>query len=514
MLDPMRRPGRPWALSAIAAALALSACTGSDPVLGQRAAVEGGDPSTRSAAVLVLYDDGSGTCGGAVVGPRHVLVPNFCATGTVRVAVGPSTSELAPYEVLEVRSGPPSSFPGNALALVITVHPISVEPFDLAAALPALDDELTVVGYGGRLTSRGLTEGSVRVTRADVDYFSAVGVGAIEQCSLDGTALDAEGRLAGIGIFGIPSTGNCFGELTYLAIPAFGDWIRHVIADPLPDAGPAPDAGRRVEADAGPAPDAGPDPMTMLDAGGARDAGPPPPEASTGCAISRARPGPVASLAWLAFALLLARRRSAGALARSASVALAALLGACGASGPTDAGTTRDDAGGTVREDAGTVREDAGPPSCDGEWPDDAVAYEEMFLAELNARRAAGVECPDGTFPPAPPLTMDPRLRVAARCHALYQAEIDSPTGEGADGSTQRERAAAAGYDGTFEAGLAGGTAESTLTSDGVAGTVDGVLGVPASCAAAGSPSVTDIGIGFAPSVPRRFRYFDLLLGR
>ncbi|MCZ7686193.1 MAG: hypothetical protein M5U28_48500 [Sandaracinaceae bacterium] len=306
---PMRRPGRPWALSAIAAALALSACTGSDPVLSQRAAVRGGDASTRTAAVLVARSDG-GTCGGAVVGPRHVLVPNFCATGTLRVAVGPSTSELAVYEVLEVRSGPPSSFPGNALALVITVHPISVEPFDLAAAPPAVDDELTVVGYGGRLTD-GLTEGSVRVTRADVDSFSAVGVGAIEQCSLDGTALDAEGRLAGIGIFGIRSTDDCFSELTYLAIPAFGDWIRDMIADPLPDAGPAPDAGRRAEADAGPAPDAGPDPMTMLDAGGALDAGPPPPEASTGCAASPPRPGPVASLAWLALALLLARRRSA-----------------------------------------------------------------------------------------------------------------------------------------------------------------------------------------------------------
>lgn len=482
-------------------------------MLGQRAAVEGGEPSTRTAAVLVQY--GAGACGGALVGPRHVLVPNFCATGTVRVAVGPSTSELAPYEVLEVRSGPPSSSPGIALALVITVHPIPVEPFGLAASPPAVDDELTVVGYGRRLGARALTEGSVRVTRTDTDSFSTVGVGAIEQCLYDQSALDAEGRLAGISVFGIPSTGDCFGEVTYLTVPEIGDWIRDTIAEPLPDAGPAPDAGRRVEADAGPAPDTGPDPMTMLDAGGARDAGPPPPEASTGCAISPTRPSVVASLAWLALALLLARRRSAGALARSASVALAALLAACGASGPADAGTTREDAGGTVREDAGAVREDAGPPSCDGEWPDDAVAYEEMFLAELNARRAAGLECPDGTFPPAPPLTMDPRLRVAARCHALYQAEIDSPTGEGADGSTQLERAEAAGYEGTFEAGLAGGTAESSLTSDGVTGIVNAFLdGVPAFCVAAGSPSVTDIGVGFAPYVPRRFRYLDVLLGR
>lgn len=73
--------------------------------------------------------------------------------------------------------------------------------------------------------------------------------------------------------------------------------------------------------------------------------------------------------------------------------------------------------------------------------------WEEEVLVLTNERRAAGADCgSEGAFPPAPPLTMNPALRCAARVHSMDMAvrnyfDHTDPDGVGFD-----QRIVAAGY--------------------------------------------------------------------
>jgi uncharacterized protein YkwD len=79
------------------------------------------------------------------------------------------------------------------------------------------------------------------------------------------------------------------------------------------------------------------------------------------------------------------------------------------------------------------------------------AAFELQLLTEVNARRAAGAVCgQEGSFPPVPPLAMDPALRCAARLHALDMAARSVVTSIGANGSSPESRIAAAGYAARF----------------------------------------------------------------
>jgi uncharacterized protein YkwD len=72
-------------------------------------------------------------------------------------------------------------------------------------------------------------------------------------------------------------------------------------------------------------------------------------------------------------------------------------------------------------------------------WDPADEALEDELLEETNALRATGADCVGGALPPADPLVSEPRLRCAARRHALDMAANDffahdSPTtGDAAD---------------------------------------------------------------------------------
>jgi uncharacterized protein YkwD len=81
-------------------------------------------------------------------------------------------------------------------------------------------------------------------------------------------------------------------------------------------------------------------------------------------------------------------------------------------------------------------------------WPADWVALEDQVLVLVNQRRAAGATCGGVAKPPVPPLTNDPKLRQAARCHSLDMARNNFFDHNSQDGRTLWDRIAAAGYTG------------------------------------------------------------------
>jgi len=88
-------------------------------------------------------------------------------------------------------------------------------------------------------------------------------------------------------------------------------------------------------------------------------------------------------------------------------------------------------------------------------WPAYQVEREETLLAEINAVRATGYACADGTMPPAGPLVFDKALRCAARVHSIDMQDRDyfdhaSPEGEGPGGRAQK-----AGYSGGVSENIA-----------------------------------------------------------
>lgn len=81
-------------------------------------------------------------------------------------------------------------------------------------------------------------------------------------------------------------------------------------------------------------------------------------------------------------------------------------------------------------------------------WPESASQWELEVLELTNQARAAGHNCDsEGSFGPAPALTMEPRLRCSARLHSAYMAETgDFNHTQTATGLDPFERIAATGY--------------------------------------------------------------------
>jgi uncharacterized protein YkwD len=127
-------------------------------------------------------------------------------------------------------------------------------------------------------------------------------------------------------------------------------------------------------------------------------------------------------------------------------------------------------------------------------WDAAYVAKEREVVAIVNAHRAAGADCgAEGTFGPAPALTVNEGLECAARVHSKDMSdrgffEHDTPEGDGPD-----DRMAAAGVDvRSWGENIAAGssTAEGAMTqwmnSDG-------------HCANFMNPRFSHIGIGYYP---------------
>jgi uncharacterized protein YkwD len=83
----------------------------------------------------------------------------------------------------------------------------------------------------------------------------------------------------------------------------------------------------------------------------------------------------------------------------------------------------------------------------DATWPAAWRSFEDQVLTLTNQRRAAGATCGGTPYPAVGPLSPDPLLRIAARCHSLDMAENDFFSHTGSDGSEVNDRATATGYD-------------------------------------------------------------------
>lgn len=86
-------------------------------------------------------------------------------------------------------------------------------------------------------------------------------------------------------------------------------------------------------------------------------------------------------------------------------------------------------------------------------WCDDVVNwsqtwsdYEAQVLTLVNQKRAAGATCGGVKYPPAPPLTLDDRLRCAARKHSKDMGVKNFFSHTGSNGSTPWQRIKSAGY--------------------------------------------------------------------
>jgi uncharacterized protein YkwD len=113
-----------------------------------------------------------------------------------------------------------------------------------------------------------------------------------------------------------------------------------------------------------------------------------------------------------------------------------------GAGGSATGGSATGGAGGTAAGGS------AGALNCNdvASWPSDWASYEDQVLTLVNARRAAGATCGTTVMAPVGPLTNEPHLRVAARCHSLDMAVNAYFDHNSKDGRTPWQRIADAGY--------------------------------------------------------------------
>jgi uncharacterized protein YkwD len=125
-------------------------------------------------------------------------------------------------------------------------------------------------------------------------------------------------------------------------------------------------------------------------------------------------------------------------------------------------------------------------------WPADWARFEEEALVLTNQRRAAGAQCGDRSFAPAPPLAMNAALRRAARDHSRDMGTGNYFDHASLDGRSPDDRMRAAGWSGRA-------SGENIFGGPRTAGeVVDGWMKSPGHCANIMSPNYGFIGIGYA----------------
>lgn len=154
---------------------------------------------------------------------------------------------------------------------------------------------------------------------------------------------------------------------------------------------------------------------------------------------------------------------------------------------------TETDSGGAVQpnpdQDEVPATDHCAPVS---NWDPAWVAWEEEVLTLTNEVRAQGADCGvNGSFGPAPALSMNPELRCSARLHSMDMAQRGFFDHINPDGVDPSRRITAAGYAG-FMTGenIAQGYPSPAAV---VAGWVDS----DGHCANMMSPMYTDIGVGY-----------------
>jgi uncharacterized protein YkwD len=116
---------------------------------------------------------------------------------------------------------------------------------------------------------------------------------------------------------------------------------------------------------------------------------------------------------------------------------------------------------------------------------------ESQVLTLVNQRRAAGATCGGVNKPPVPALTLDSRLRCAARKHSKDMGDKNFFSHTGSNGSTPWQRITLAGY--TYTA--AGENISAGYTTASAA--VNGWMASTGHCNNIMSPSFKHLGVGY-----------------
>jgi uncharacterized protein YkwD len=125
-----------------------------------------------------------------------------------------------------------------------------------------------------------------------------------------------------------------------------------------------------------------------------------------------------------------------------------ALLAGCGADAP-DMPMGEGEIGEAVETTEGSgVQSLAIAGYCDNvtTWNSTWTSFEGQVLTLVNQKRAAGASCGGVYKPPAPALTLDTRLRCAARKHSMDMGMKNFFSHTGSNGSTFTQRISNAGY--------------------------------------------------------------------
>lgn len=184
-------------------------------------------------------------------------------------------------------------------------------------------------------------------------------------------------------------------------------------------------------------------------------------------------------------------------LAKSPDSAMAApdLAPAPDLAAPRDLATSDLAGGGATDLSSGTM-----PP--EGTWPPAWATLEDQILVLVNARRAQGATCGATVYPAAPPLTLDTRLRTAARLHSRDMANNNYFSHTGLNGSTAAQRIAAAGYTGSL---LGENIAAGNATA---AATMTQWMNSAGHCANIMRASYKHLGVGYAYSASSTFKHY------
>jgi uncharacterized protein YkwD len=139
------------------------------------------------------------------------------------------------------------------------------------------------------------------------------------------------------------------------------------------------------------------------------------------------------------------------------------------------------------------------PPPPSGGAP---AATQADLLAQVNARRATGLNCGGVWFPPVPPLTLQGTLGAAAQGHADDLATRNYFSHTGLDGSSPADRITAAGYRWrAWAENIAAGQVTTTAA-------ITGWFNSPGHCENFMSSTVTQVGFGLAQNPSSTYRIY------
>ena len=125
-------------------------------------------------------------------------------------------------------------------------------------------------------------------------------------------------------------------------------------------------------------------------------------------------------------------------------------------------------------------------------WPAAWTALEDEIVVLVNQNRAAGATCGTTVHPARGPVTSNPQLREASRCHSLDRAVNDYFSHDSQDGRDPWERMREAGYTGSP-------AAENISAGHGTArATVDGWMRSVGHCNNIMGAGSNEIGVGWA----------------